>query len=99
MSKTQLALDQIRANLDVIRTKALEDENQTLTANQRAANQAAIDAAIVEINRLAASDINGRRVLDGSANFRFSGLNPSQVADLRVYSTGWASAGRRRRIG
>jgi len=88
VSKTQLALDQIRANLDIIRTKAVEDENQTLTANQRAANQAAIDAAIVEINQLAGSDINGRRVLDGSANFRFSGLNPNQVADLRVYSTG-----------
>jgi flagellin-like hook-associated protein FlgL len=88
VSKTQLALDQIRANLDIIRGKALEDENQTLTVNQRAANQAAIDAAIVDINRLAGSNINGRRVLDGSANFRFSGLNPSQVADLRVYRAG-----------
>ena len=87
VSKAQLALDQIHENLDLIRSKALEDEDQTLTANERAENQAAIDAAIVEINRLAASDAGGRRVLDGSANFRFSGLNASQVADLRVYST------------
>lgn len=87
VSKTQLALDQVRTQLNTIRTKALEDQDQTLTPLQRTANQAAIDAAINEINRLAGATIDGRRVLDGSANFDISGLNGAQIAELTVYQT------------
>jgi flagellin-like hook-associated protein FlgL len=87
VSKTQLALDQIRTQLTTIRTKALEDQDQALTPTERAANQAAIDTAIEEINRLTGTEIDGRRVLDGSANFDFAGRNAAQVVDLSVYRT------------
>ncbi|MDZ4781628.1 MAG: flagellin hook IN motif-containing protein [Planctomycetia bacterium] len=87
VSKTQLALDQVRTQLNTIRTKALEDQEQALSPAQRTANQTAIDAAISEINRLAGSTIDGRRVLDGSANFDFLGRNGAQVSDLSVYQT------------
>ena len=87
VSKTQLALDQVRTQLNTIRTKALEDQDQGLSPSQRTANQAAIDAAISEINRLAGSTIDGRRVLDGSANFDVLGQNGAQVVDLAVYHT------------
>ncbi len=87
VSKTQLALDQVRTQLNTIRTKALEDQDQALTPTQRAANQAAIDAAITEVNRLAGTTIDGRRVLDGSANFDISGRDAAQVAELAVYQT------------
>jgi len=87
VSKTQLALDQIRTQLNTIRTKALEDQDQALSPSQRAANQEAIDGAINEISRLAGTTIDGRRVLDGSANFDFSGRDAAQIVDLAVYNT------------
>ena len=92
VSGAQLLADQIRTQLDTIRAKAVEDEDQELTADERAANQAAIDAAIDEINRLATTEVAGRRVLDGSADFRYSGENNSQIADLAVHSLGGASS-------
>lgn len=88
VSQVQLALDQVRTQLNTIRTKALADADQSLTADERAANQAAIDDAITEINRLAASDIAGRRLLDGSANFNIQGASNSQVRQVEVYSLG-----------
>jgi len=88
VSQTQLTLDLIRTQLNTIRTKAVEDEDQALSTSARAANQAAIDTAITEINRLAGTEINGRRVLDGSATFAQVGKNPSQIFDLQVRSVG-----------
>ena len=92
VAQVQLTLDQIRTQLDTIRASAVADEDGQLTASQRAANQATIDQAIEEINRLATTEIGGRRLLDGSANFAFSGLNNSQVFDLQVLSSGHASS-------
>ncbi|MHB1036453.1 MAG: flagellin [Pirellulales bacterium] len=91
VGQAQLALDEVRVQLDTIRDLALADEDQALTPTQRAANQTAIDAAVTEINRLAGTDIGGRRVLDGSANFDFSGINSAQVFNLDVSATGGAT--------
>ena len=88
VSQAQLAIDQIRTQLNAIRTNAFADENQTLTAAQRAANQASIDTAIAQINLLADTTVNGRRILDGSANYTLSGLNPSQILNLDVLDLG-----------
>ena len=84
VSQAQLQIDKIRTQLDTIRSKALEDADHSLTAEERAANQEAIDAAIVEINRLSQTDIGGRRVLDGSADFQRSGVNSAQVTSVDV---------------
>ncbi|MDY0171002.1 MAG: flagellin hook IN motif-containing protein, partial [Thermoguttaceae bacterium] len=64
-----------------------KDEDGSLTPEERAESQAKIDAAIDAIGGLAAGTINGRRVLDGSAAFRTSGVDSSQVANLTVYRT------------
>jgi len=88
VTQTQSAVDGIRTQLNTIRTELLKDESGGLTAAERAEAQANIDAAIAQINTLATTEIDGRRLLDGSANFRISGRNFSQVADVRVYSTG-----------
>ncbi len=85
-AKLQLTLDQIRTQLDVVRTALVSDEDQTLTAQERAEKQLQIDTAIEEINQLAAATINGRRLLDGSADFLASGLNSSQIRNLQVFS-------------
>jgi flagellin-like hook-associated protein FlgL len=92
VSGAQLLIDQIRTQLNTIRTKAVEDEDQELTGDEREANQAAIDAAITEIDRLVATDVSGRRLLDGSADFHYEGLDNSQISELRVYSLGAATS-------
>jgi len=86
ISQVQTALDQVRTQLNTIRTELVKDEDRDLTSEERAEAQANIDAAISEINSLAATEIDGRRLLDGSADFTVSGRNSSQVAGLRVHS-------------
>jgi len=92
VSEAQLAIDQIRTQLETIRAMALEDQDQALTASQRAANQAAIDAAIEQIGLLATTESGGRRLLDGSADFFVDGLNAEQIEALEVYARGAAPA-------
>ena len=88
ISQTQTAVSQIRTQLELIQTELLKDENQTLNASERAEGQAAIDAAIAEINSLAATTIDGRRMLDGSAAYSVQGQNSSQVSRVTVHSKG-----------
>ncbi|MGY8770619.1 MAG: flagellin hook IN motif-containing protein, partial [Pirellulales bacterium] len=49
---------------------------------------ATIDAALNQIDQLATTEINGRRILDGSTSVRTSGVISTQVKDVQVYSTG-----------
>lgn len=86
VGEVQTTVGSIRTQLDTIRSELVKDENRTLTAEQRAESQAKIDAAIQQINQLATSQLDGRRLLDGSANDTFSGRNPGQVIGVAVYS-------------
>jgi flagellin len=86
IGQAQTAIDAVQTQLEAIRTELLKDEDRSLTPSQRAASQAAIDDAVAEIDLLADSLIDGRRLLDGSADFHLSGFSPSQLRDLRVYS-------------
>lgn len=88
VSQTQSVVGQIRAQLESIQTELLKDEGQTLNASERAEGQAKIDAAIAEINSLAATSIDGRRMLDGSASYSVQGRNSSQVSRVTVHSKG-----------
>ena len=91
VSQVQSTLDQIRTQLTAVRTELLTDEDRTLDGDERAEAQANIDAAIDQINGLAASEIDGHRLLDGSADFYVAGRNSDHVTDMRVYSTGGSS--------
>ena len=88
ITQTQSTLGLIRTQLDTIRTQLLTDEDQSLTAEERAEAQTKIDAAITQINSLATTQIDGRRILDGSGGFNISGRNSTQVTDLVVHSSG-----------
>lgn len=88
VSQTRIAVEQIRGQLELIQTELLKDENQTLDEQERAEGQAKINAAIAAINSLAATNIDGRRMLDGSATYQVRGRNPAQVSRLTVYSKG-----------
>jgi len=85
ITQAQAAAEQVATQLQTIRSELLKDEDGTLTPEERAASQAVIDAAIEEINTISTSRISGRRLLDGSADYRIVGRNPAQVFDLHVY--------------
>lgn len=91
VSQAQLVLDEIRTQLSTIRSLAVADEDQELTATERAANQAAIDTAVATINTLVGTTIDGRRILDGSADYRVTGLDNTEVANLDVVNIGDAA--------
>jgi flagellin-like hook-associated protein FlgL len=92
VSQAQLALDQMRTQLESIRTYALADQNGLLDPATRAANQAGIDAAVEKINQLSSTTINGRRILDGSADFTTTGANNTQIASVEIASLGPATS-------
>ncbi len=87
VGQAQDTIDLIRTQLNLIRTELMSDEGGALTPDELAEAQTKIDAAIAEINDLASSEIQGRRLLDGSAAFLVSGDNSSQVRDVQVFST------------
>ena len=91
VGQIQSIFDQIRTQIDTIHEKAAADVGQQLTGTERAANQSAINDAIDEINRLAATEINGQQVLNGavtvnSSTTTISGLNEDQIVDFEVVS-------------
>lgn len=92
VTQAQTTLDQIRTQLDAIRTELVQDEDRDLTAEERAEAQANVDAAIREINELARTEIDGRRLLDRSADFIVSRASSIQVADLRVHRIPYGSS-------
>lgn len=83
-AQLELKISAAMAQLDTIRSKLLEDAGSSLSSAERAALQLEIDAAIEQINSLSASDISGRRMLDGSADFVVTGQNAAQVQNVRV---------------
>lgn len=85
-AQTQLAIDEVRSQLDTIRAALELDENGALTTDERATQQAVIDAALASIDAAAKTEINGRQFLDGSVNYRFSGKDSSQISAIQVYA-------------
>lgn len=86
-AETQLTLDQTRSNLQAIRDALLLDEGQSLSSENRIAQQTVVDAAVLAIQELAGTKINGRRVLDGSVNYTYSGRDHSQIKSIETYAT------------
>ncbi len=88
VSQVQTTTAQIRTQLNTIRDLAAADLDGGLTDEQRAANQAAIDLAIRQINKLAGQEINGRRLLEGrmvlQIDYEVTGVNAAQIAEFQV---------------
>lgn len=85
-SRLQTTLDSVTDQLENIRDLLLEDVDQSLTAAERAENQAQIDAALDQITALAHTPIGGKNILDGRADYLVSGQNQNQVKRVQVYS-------------
>ncbi|MDP6553994.1 MAG: hypothetical protein QGG71_04970 [Pirellulaceae bacterium] len=87
-AQSQLNLGEVRAQIVLIRNSLLLDENQTLTSEDRLANQLLIDAAITELDSVAKSEISGKRYLDGSVDYRYTGKSAQQISDIEVFALG-----------
>lgn len=87
-AEAQLTLDLIRSQIGKIRCELTANEALAATADPHVARQAAVDAALREIDRLARSEVQGRSLLDGSCDFRVAGQISSQVRDVQVESLG-----------
>jgi flagellin-like hook-associated protein FlgL len=82
----QTTLDELRTQLNTIRTALVEDEDNTLTVAEKNTNQATIDSAIAAIRTLARTSIDGKRFLDGSHDYSYTGKDPSQIKNIDVFS-------------
>ncbi len=85
-SESQLALDETRNNLLDIRNSLLFDDDLSLSNEERNVEQAFIDAAVQSIRSISRTEINGRRVLDGSSNYTVSGRDTTQIKSVQVFS-------------
>jgi len=82
------AFTEISSLLTEIQTLAQASANSAgLTADELAANQAQVDDAVAAIDRIVSTtQFNGRKLLDGSLGINVSGVTPSEISDVRVYS-------------
>jgi flagellin len=75
---------QIKDLLDEAKTLAIEATGSTATAATRSANQIEIDSILESINSLAQTTFGGKRLIDGSASFRASGYDTSEILEVNV---------------
>ena len=85
-AQTQLNLGELRVQVLAIQSALLQDEDQSLTAEARLTNQLLIDAAIIQINDVANSEISGKKYLDGSVNYRYAGKNAQQISNIETFT-------------
>jgi flagellin len=75
---------EIVSQLQAARSLAVEVAGGTLSASEVAGKQAALDGILRGVDTLAGTQFNGKRLLDGSAGFRTSGVNTAQFASIQV---------------
>ena len=81
------AMAQISSLLGTIQTNALSAAGSTTTAEERAAYQSEIDAAVDSIDRLVnTTTFNGTRILDGGLGYNTSGIDNAKLSDVRINS-------------
>jgi flagellin len=86
------AMAQISSLLGTIQTNALAAAGSTVTAEERAAYQAEIDEAVDAIDTLVnTTTFNNTRLLDGGIGYTTSGIDTTELADVRVNSANTSS--------
>lgn len=82
------ALNEVASLLGEIKSLALKSANKDgISADELAANQSQIDNAIAAIDRIISStEFNGKKLLDGSLGITTTGVDSSEITDLKVYS-------------
>lgn len=70
--------------LNQARAVALAVAGGTLSAAEVAGKQTELDALLRTIDSLAATEFNGRRLLDGSSSFRAVGVDSTKIDDVEI---------------
>jgi len=88
------ALNEVSAILVDIRSLAVEAASSgSVTSEEIEASQTAIDAAVDAIDRISRSTaFNGKKLLDGSAGYRTSGVAAATIDDLKLLSVEFGDA-------
>ena len=82
------SLAEVSSLMEEIKGLAIASANvDGISSDELAANQAQIDEAISAIDRIiGTTSFNGKKLLDGSLGIRVSGVDSSEITDVKVYS-------------
>ena len=86
LSTADAAAGEIVTQLQAARTLALGAASGTLSDADVAANQVQIDTILSSINKLTQTSFAGRRLLDGNAGVRTTGVDSTKITDVDVLS-------------
>ncbi|MGD8452397.1 MAG: flagellin [Phycisphaerae bacterium] len=88
MSVADSALDEVSSLLKEIQSLAASSSSTAgMTASELSANQSQIDNAISSIDRIIrTTQFNGKKLLDGSLGIDVSGVDATELTDIRVYA-------------
>jgi len=94
VATTEGALNEVATLLNDIQGKIVEAANVGAVSEEEIrANQTQIDSAIESITRIANSTtFGGRKLLNGSLGYVTSGVNPSQITDVRINGVSFGTA-------
>ena len=84
LSTADAAAGEILNGLQEARSLALAAAGGSLSSSEVAANQIEVDTILRNVDSLAQTQFAGRRLLDGSADFRTSGVDSTEIADVDV---------------
>ncbi|MBN1588298.1 MAG: hypothetical protein JW888_02165, partial [Pirellulales bacterium] len=87
VSQAGTALSSMQSLLEDIRDVLETDEDRSLTPAERLEAQAQIDEYLEDFAALVNTTTDGKKLLDGSANYNIEGRNASQVSDVRILKT------------
>jgi flagellin len=95
VATTEGALNEVAALLNDIQSKVIEAANVGAVSDEEIrANQLQIDSAIESITRIAnTTTFGGRKLLNGSLGYITSGVNVTQVTDMRINGVNFGTAG------
>src|SRR5690606_24494769 len=88
LSVADKALNEVTSLLDEVQKLALASANdEGLSKEEVAANQAQIDNALDAIDRIiGTTEFNGKKLLDGSLGITTTGVDVTKLTDVRVHS-------------
>lgn len=94
VATTEGALNEVASLLADIKSKIIEAANVgAVSDDEIRANQLQIDSAVESITRIAnTTTFAGRKLLNGSLSYVTSGVNATQVTDLRVNGVSFGTA-------
>src|SRR5262245_44435421 len=88
LNVAEKAVNEVSGLINEIKSLAIQSANEDgISADEVAANQAQIDEALTAINRIIGSaEFNGKKLLDGSLGITTTGVDTTKLSDLRVFS-------------